>query len=420
MPIIDLQRGVTESGRIRIGQLVASQNGSRPAKLDTFRLTSADRRRIDQIAALYGGTVSEWAAPAGKQWQVVTTTAELDVVVPPHELAFSQWYELWSAGGCQRRCDGANDSISEGPCRCDPEARQCDIHTRLSVMLRDLPGLGVWRIDTQGWYAARELRGAVEILAIAAGHGALLPARLRLDQRSVKRPDPKHPGKSLTLRFAVPVLDIEVSPAQLLAGGGAQPISLEAAALPAFTPVPALPMHDGPSIAEQSAPPPERAPRANGATEIPASGRTRRTTEAEGTSVERGTSQTTRLSRAPSTEQPAQDVDEAIDPTPAAVALEEDAEHDARAELGDAITRMVDLVKAAGKDPEQLRQQLGLNSWEMAPAETITKLTAKAQEALLVKAETVAVEPAATNGSTVKKPAPSRAKKPAAAAAKET
>ena len=160
-PIIDLQRGVAETGRIRIGQLVPSRNGSRPAKLDTFRLTSADRRRIDQVAELYGGTVAEWQAPAGRQWEVVTTVAELNVVVPPHELAFSQWYELWNAGGCLRRCDGVTDTISDGPCRCDPELRgrakdQCDIHTRLSVMLRDLPGLGVWRLDTQGWHAGRE------------------------------------------------------------------------------------------------------------------------------------------------------------------------------------------------------------------------------------------------------------------------
>ncbi|SRX93589.1 endodeoxyribonuclease RusA-like protein [Thermacetogenium phaeum DSM] [Mycobacterium shimoidei] len=216
--IIDLQRRLAEIGRIRIGQQVPVGNGSkktRPAKLTTFRLTSPDRNRIAQAALLYGGNPAEWDAPAGKQWEVITESDALNVIVPPSDMAFSQHYELWSGGGCQRRCDGRNESISDGPCICDPDKRECAIHTRLSVMLRDLPGLGVWRIDTSGYYAALELQGAVEIVQLAAGRGQMLPARLRLEQRMVKRP-----GQS-TKRFAVPVLDIEVSPAQLMAGGAA-------------------------------------------------------------------------------------------------------------------------------------------------------------------------------------------------------
>jgi hypothetical protein len=277
-PIIDLQRGISEAGRIRIGQQVPAGNGrTRPSKLETFRLTSSDRKRIDQAAELYGGTVSEWQAPAGKQWQVITATDALDVIVPPSDLSFSQHYELWSAGGAQRRCDGVTEMLGEQPCLCDPAARECDIHTRLSVMLRDLPGLGVWRIDTQGYYAAVELSGAVQIISLAAGRGALLPARLRLEQRSVKRPDAK--GKPQTLRFAVPVLDIEVTPAQLLSGG-AEPIQLADATQPRMTPVPQLALAVQPSIAEQSAPPAARTPRKNAAPEIPSSGRTRRTEQA--------------------------------------------------------------------------------------------------------------------------------------------
>lgn len=175
--IIDLQRRLAEIGRIRIGQQVASGNGKRrPAKLTTFRLTSPDRNRIQQAAVLYGGQPTEWEAPAGKQWEVVTETDALNVICPPSDMAFSQHYELWSGGGCQRRCDGRNESISEGPCQCDPDKRECTIHTRLSVMLRDLPGLGVWRIDTSGYYAAVELQGAVEVVQLAAGRGQMLPA----------------------------------------------------------------------------------------------------------------------------------------------------------------------------------------------------------------------------------------------------
>lgn len=277
--IIDLQRRLAEIGRIRIGQQVAAGNGkARPAKLATFRLTSADRVRIDHAAALYGGQPQQWQAPAGPQWELITKTADLDVIVPPSDMAFSQHYELWSKGGCQRRCDGRTEAITEGPCLCDPVARECDIHTRLSVLLRDLPGLGVWRIDTSGYYAAVELQGAVEVIQLAAGRGQMLPARLRLEQRQVKR---IVDGKPQTRNFAVPVLDVEVSPGQLVATStprpqiAAEPSAPQVDGVARLTPVPAeLPSGPARSVAEQAAlvdadPPPRRR---NGAQPIPETG----------------------------------------------------------------------------------------------------------------------------------------------------
>lgn len=221
MPILDLQRRIAEIGRIRIGQQVPNTRGkgTRPVKLATFRLTSSDRLRIQHAATMYGGQIQEWDAPSGQQWEVITETDALNIIVPPSDMSFSQHYELWAAGGCERRCDGVSESISQGSCVCDPDKRECQVHTRLSVMLRDLPGLGVWRIDTSGYYAAVELQGAVEVVQMAAGRGQMLPARLRLEQRSIKRK-----GSSVK-RFAVPVLDIEVSPAQLLGAGA--PVAIE-------------------------------------------------------------------------------------------------------------------------------------------------------------------------------------------------
>jgi hypothetical protein len=277
-PIIDLQRGIAEAGRIRIGHQVPSNGGrTRPEKLSTFRLTSPDRRRIEDAAVLFGGVAAPWEAPAGKQWQVITEAAEMDVIVPPSAMAFSQHFELWSAGGCQRRCDGVTEVLSQQPCLCDPEQRECDYHTRLSVMIRDLPGLALWRLDTQGWYAARELAGAVEILSLAAGRGFMIPARLLLEQRSVKRPGKD--GKPQTLRFAVPRLDLGITPGELLLAGGPPTVALAVLTDGApperrLTPVPQI---EGPrpTIAEQSAPPPTRPARRNAAPEIPASGRRR-------------------------------------------------------------------------------------------------------------------------------------------------
>ncbi len=245
MTILQLQRRLMEAGRIRIGQQVPTKSGkTRPEKLSTFRLTSRDKRRIEAAAQLYGGTPKPWQAPDGDQWEVITQRDALDVIVPPSEMCFSQSFELWSGGGCQRRCDGVTEQITDSPCLCDPDAPECKPHTRLSVMLADLSGLGVWRLDSTGWNSAFELAAAVEIIRTAGANGVLLPARLRLEQR-------RQVSGGETRRFAVPVLDVDITPAQLL--GGVTPTRALPAA-PASEPasgVRAIPAGSAASVREQ-------------------------------------------------------------------------------------------------------------------------------------------------------------------------
>lgn len=296
MRILELQRRLREVGRIRIGQQVAAKkrDGSpttRPVKLDKFRLTSRDELVIRAAAEVWGGTCQQWdGAPDGPQWEVFTETNQMAVVVPPGDMAFSQAYEQWSAGGCKVRCDGQRDHIADKPCHCDPEARACDIHSRLSVILPDLPGMGVWRLDTQGYYAAVELGGLVDLLTAYTERGVMLPARLRLEQRTVKRPKPGGGGVE-TKSFAVPVLDVDVHPLALtggvdgMTGEIAGPLGVRALPAGHLTPVPAG-VQDGagaPSIADQVASagaPVDRPARANAATPIPATGVKPRTAQA--------------------------------------------------------------------------------------------------------------------------------------------
>lgn len=278
MRIIDLQRRLREVGRIRIGEQVPTQRGTRPKRLEHFRLTSRDQLVIEAAAEQWGGTPRPWeGAPDGDQWEVFTNTDTLQVIVPPGDMSFSQSYEQWTAGGCKVRCDGRWDQLADKACHCDPEARACDIHTRLSVMLPDLPGVGVWRLDTQGYYAAVELGGIVDLVASHTERGVMLPARLRLEQRSVKRIDK---GKVVTRNFAVPVLDVDVHPLALAAGitsnGELAGPAVPALPVAALTPVPDQP--DGvaaPTLAEQIAQVDEqtRKPaRSNAAAPLPATG----------------------------------------------------------------------------------------------------------------------------------------------------
>jgi hypothetical protein len=223
MPIIELQKRARELGRIRIGEVVPTASGkTRPSKLDKFRFTSADKVLLDKVAELYGGVVREWT-PQGngaKAWEVISDSTRIPILVPPQPV--TQWMELWSGGGCVRRCDGVNEIKSQDnpiPCICKANEREeCKPTTRLNVVLRDVEGIGVWRLESKGWNAAVELPDTAAFLAQVGGYidGFLgLEARTSIDA-----------GK--TRHFMVPVIHVAVTPAELMAGKGRiQPPSVE-------------------------------------------------------------------------------------------------------------------------------------------------------------------------------------------------
>lgn len=224
MPIIDLQRRFRELGRIRIGQVVTDAKGKkRPEKLETFRLTSASRPLLEKVAQLYGGQVTEWdpQGKGAKAWEVLTTSNRLPVYVPRQPI--SQYMETWSGGGCRRRCDGVTELLSCQPCICgpNPEEKVCKPTTRLNVILRDVEGIGVWRLESHGWNSAIELPDVAEFLARV---GESIPAFLALEERVTVRD-----GK--TSRFMVPHLEAEITPTALMAGGSA-PKAIESIAPP--------------------------------------------------------------------------------------------------------------------------------------------------------------------------------------------
>jgi hypothetical protein len=229
VPIIDLQRRMVEAGRIRAGE---KGDKGEPRKLDKWRLTSRDKVRLDEAATLWGGEVRQWTERKG-EFELYTETAALPIMLLPGQLP-TTWYELWSKGGCQRRCDGTHEVISDASCLCIDE-RECKPHTRLSVLLPDLPGIGSWLLSSTGWNAAAELAGAADLLQRASAQGVLIPARLRLEARVQVQ-------NGQTRRFSVPVIDIDVSFRELLGSQrtpGGELTPRDQTALPAgYVPVP--------------------------------------------------------------------------------------------------------------------------------------------------------------------------------------
>ena len=228
---------VNLAGRIRIGMRVPNKSGdgTHPEKISHFRLTSKDRSLLEVAASNpeIGGELRTWTdAPGeGEQWELFTETDQLKVLIPTLK-AISVNYEEWAGTVCNWRCDGnfilkspTNPELEGTECLCTDTDIKCKGARilRLSVQLPDLPGSGVWRLDTKGFNATAELVATCEQLANAGKMYHMIEGVLRLEQRTDRRimpPTEKSKGKTTTQTFhyAVPVLTPVYTPRELMAG----------------------------------------------------------------------------------------------------------------------------------------------------------------------------------------------------------
>lgn len=247
MPIKQLQSRLTQVGVIRLGQQLISKNGKPyPSKLETLRFTSPARSLIEAVAGLYGGEVKEWKASTGVQWEVITVTKEVAVLVPPQRIDPN--LEHWGNGFRDRMCDGETEAIRNKPCFCAAAQAAgqpfgprdiCKPTTRMSLMLAEIPSLGTWKVESHGWNAAAELPTLAASIESAPQP---IPARLEVQIREKKIFDPTKPqAKQVESNvFGVPVLHFDwLTPAQAFGGqigaaaqaalGGQQRAAIEAA-----------------------------------------------------------------------------------------------------------------------------------------------------------------------------------------------
>lgn len=255
MPILDIQRRLTQLGVIRLGRQVPTGKTNRrgeptfrPEKLDRFRITSADESLIASVAAKYGGTPAPWRGPSGPEWEVITDAKSLPVLVPPQKIDPN--YELWGNGFRARLCDGeterqrnagclcirgedghVHDFVFGGLCDCGVK-RECKPTTRLSLMLAEIPGLGVWKLESHGRNAAAELPMTSDALEASPGP---VPATLIVQfvEKKILLNAGKQTEKIEPRSFYVPRLVFDfVTPEQAFSGqiGAAAKAALSSAA----------------------------------------------------------------------------------------------------------------------------------------------------------------------------------------------
>lgn len=196
--LIERQRRLYEVGIIRIGEKRTAKSGKEyPATRDTFRLTSANKLALEEAQKAYGGELRPWEGHPG-EFELLTEAARIKVIFstkPEGEegdmQSLSQWWERWAGNTCTHRCDGCTAKVwvatgeknSKGqpihihgqtPCVCDHEAedfkelqakgRACKLISRVSVILPEVPALGLWRLNTSSDSFDAEVTGLLDLI----------------------------------------------------------------------------------------------------------------------------------------------------------------------------------------------------------------------------------------------------------------
>ncbi|TGB11583.1 hypothetical protein [Streptomyces sp. MZ04] len=217
--LLNIQRRAAEHGRLRTGYT----DGKRPVRSATWVVTSHSEEHVGTAAKLWGGEPEQWQPLNSTitQWRVITKSSSIEALITPGD-PLNQYNEMWSAGGCQRRCDGQTELLTRQPCLCarqfgedwhtQPKGRVCSTTSRFNVMLPDLSGMGMWRAETHSFYAASEWGGMVDMVLAGTDGRGFVPVTLRIEPRQVVRD-----GK--TKKFPVVVVELRgVTPRQALAG----------------------------------------------------------------------------------------------------------------------------------------------------------------------------------------------------------
>jgi hypothetical protein len=230
---IERRRRLYELGIIRIGEKRMSTRTNReyPAGRETFRITSANRGYLEHAQKAYGGELRPWEGHPG-EFELLTERPSIPVLFSAKPegdsgdlQSLSQWWEMWGGNTCLRRCDGCEcktwfdtgrkntkgDAIHEPgttKCLCDHDdpgfrdlqskGQACKLVSRVSVILPDIPALGLWRLNTSSGTFDEEMHGLLDLVGLL-GMTGLIPMTMSIDWRE------KRTGAGeATERFPVP------------------------------------------------------------------------------------------------------------------------------------------------------------------------------------------------------------------------
>lgn len=191
MPI----KGISETrrfprlGKIRLGEKRLSPKGAEYPKAVDYFVVKEDE-------ATPASAVKAFRSVYGDKPRA------LRIMFPSNdpESFFPQWYKCYRASiglycmgdgetATRRQDDG---TMAEVPCPCPLlDSGECRQMGHLMFFLPDVPGLGVWQLDTSSYHSIVNINSGVAMIkAITGGRIAMIPLTLRLVPREVS-PDGK-------------------------------------------------------------------------------------------------------------------------------------------------------------------------------------------------------------------------------------
>ena len=189
VPLQNLASRIPIIGKVKFGVF----DGRRPKAIDTWRLTTSSRPFAQHFADRYGGEVKPMTNRSSPHdWEVISEATELAMALVPD--GYSIGYELWSGGGCQRRCDGQTVEVLQttgpddveyvpSPCICDRKGElECSLKSRLTIVLPDLPFMGGIVYESSSKNFAEESQGMLRLISQMQAQG-INRGVLRLEKR---------------------------------------------------------------------------------------------------------------------------------------------------------------------------------------------------------------------------------------------
>lgn len=178
-------------GKIRLGIKKVSQKGNEyPSQTDYFVVDPED------------GVTSPVAAAAFTK-VYGPKPREIDILFPTDDRAqlFPQWLKRYGSGsglvckGDGEQAQAVNKETGElVDVTCNPEEcpaykadpPQCRRVGSLQFLLPQVPGLGVWVVETTSWYSIVNLNSGMEFIScLTGGRIAMIPLKLRLKPQEV-------------------------------------------------------------------------------------------------------------------------------------------------------------------------------------------------------------------------------------------
>lgn len=202
-------------GHVRLGIF----NGRHPQQSDTLIFTTADVERLKPLQRDLGGTIERYEPQgAGEEpWRLVSEAEAITFLFPFSEPEgnLSQSWELWTAGGIKRRCDGFQCALVDVDeitgerseetvdCICAAGERECAPTTRLRLLLPQT-GIGIWELTTGSIVGATQLYDQVRFIAeVATGRMNHVPIRLVYAPRRISYFDQKERKRKTTTKRIV-------------------------------------------------------------------------------------------------------------------------------------------------------------------------------------------------------------------------